>query len=238
MPRNPTNTLIITHLPGEIIQDPTPLLKDLAVDNSLLELISLPKFNRILIICESSQLAIHIRHMLKSSSNWNYLRITYSIRDNQMSITSNPHYLIQQDSKQYLELPLELGSRRFLISPPLSPPAEWDHWDKVEEGPSNKTFPTDELTNLLWERLGGFDSSQVRKYQDYSDNESLSSEDNDYTHHAKDNLVVDLNMKPEVLFEDIDNGVPAIVLDTVNNRGPHTLSAKLRPPKTSLPPLN
>ncbi|KAK7687376.1 hypothetical protein QCA50_009241 [Cerrena zonata] len=133
-----------------------------------------------------------------------------------MSITSNPHYLIQQDSKQYLELPLELGSRRFLISPPLSPPAEWDHWDKVEEGPSDKTFPTDELTNLLWERL----------------------EDNDYTHHSKDNLVVDLNMKPEVLFEDIDNGVPAIVLDTVNNRGPHTLSAKLRPPKTSLPPLN
>lgn len=250
-PRSPTNTLIITNVSNDILQNPTPLLEFLSYDLHLMELVSLPKFERILIMCESSQLSKQLRKNLKSSPDWNHLRITYSIKDNNLSIIQHPEYLTHQNSNQYLELPLEVGSKRFLISPPLSPHTEWDEYDKVEEGPNSKTvFSPQELSHLLWERLGGFDSSQVRKYQEQSDEEeeeetNQSDANYQYSNNSSSNKAksndqhFDISEKPEILFEDIDNGVPAIVLDSVNHRDDDTLStnqAKLNPPKTAMPP--
>lgn len=223
-PRKPTNTLILTQVDESLLQDPTPLLEFLSANDHLLELVALPKFQRILLICESTGVATKINDLLKSSK-WGF-RITYSIKDNHLTITDHPECLPQEDKIVYLELPSEVGSKRFLISPPLSPPAEWDHWDKVEDGPNNKAvYSPQELSHLLWERLGGFDSSDIRKY--HGDEEDVDEEE------------VVIMSESEVLFKDIDNGVPAIVLDTMNNRQkgrPANTLVKSAIPKTSMPP--
>lgn len=208
--RSPTNTLIVTNVDKSTLESPQALASFLASDHQVMELVALPKFQRILVICETVDLSTHVLHSLKLSDDWHHLKITYSIKNNAMSI---PQYDDIESHVDYLELPLEVGSKRFLISPPLSPPAEWDHWDKVEEGPNSKAvYSPQDLSHLLWERLGGFESDQVRKYE---------------TEETK-------QLKPEVLFEDIDNGVPAIVLDTVNNRG----TAPKQMPKTAMPPVD
>lgn len=245
-PRLPTNTLILTNVVPAVLADPSDLITFLAHDNDfIIELVSLPKFGRILIICESEIVAKQVFGLLRQSNTWSLLKISYSIRDNNFSIMEN-NYLNQEGKNtlqentiqglnfdrtapsQYLELPMEDGSRRFLISPPLSPPPEWDHWERVEEGPNKKSvFSPQELSHLLWERLGGLTSNTVRKYQD----EEIS-QDNEETNE------VDILNQPEILFQDIDNGVPAIILDTIDNSVKikrDTNSAPLV--KTAMPPI-
>lgn len=69
-------------------------------------------------------------------------------------------------------------------------PHDWDHWDKLEEGPNEKAiYSPEDLSSLLWERLGG---NMVRKYQDDSN-----------------------QVREEVLYN--EEGVPAIVLDKSEN---------------------
>lgn len=227
--RTPTNTLIVTNVSSDILQDPSPLVAFLSLNKYIIELVSLTKFDRILIVCEFAKVAEEVRQAFKQSKQWGHLQITYSIKDNRFSILSSPNSDLlptsDEDAKDYLELPLEDGSRRFLISPPLSPPSDWDHWGKVEEGPNAKSVSSpQDLSHLLWERLGGFQSSDVRKYQEEEDPEDQ-------------NEVMDINKQPEILFEDIDNGVPAIVLDTVNNKKRNNNGDSTRPiAKTAVPP--
>lgn len=69
-------------------------------------------------------------------------------------------------------------------------PHDWDHWDKLEEGPNEKAiYSPEDLSSLLWERLG---DNMVRKYQDDSN-----------------------QVREEVLYN--EEGVPAIVLDKSEN---------------------
>lgn len=224
--RDPTNTLILTNVSSQVLEDPSTLVDFLSTGNYTSELVALPKFGRILVICDTTQTSIDILHSLKQSTEWGHLGITYSVRDNHMNILGSDLDLFNGriDEKDYLELPLEDGSRRFLISPPLSPPAEWDHWDKVEEGPNTKAvYSPQDLSHLLWERLGGLQSSDVRKYQE------IEAEEAEYD-------IKDIDKEPEVLFEDIENGVPAIVLDTVNNKDKIRPSSSKPIVKTSIPP--
>lgn len=224
--RNPTNTLILTNVASGILDDPSPLVEFLSKNNYTIELVALPKFGRVLVICDITETSQEVLQTLKLSNEWSHLGITYSVKDNHWSILGSDADLFASkvDSKEYLELPLEGGSRRFLISPPLSPPAEWDHWDKVEEGPNAKSvYSPQDLSHLLWERLGGLQSSGVRKYQD-EDIEEFKYD------------IRDMKREPEVLFEDIDNGVPAIVLDTVNNKNKSNPVPKIPIAKTSIPP--
>ncbi|CAH6721409.1 calcipressin-like protein [[Candida] jaroonii] len=212
MPRSATNTLILTQLPEDLLQDPQLILNVLVEHNHLCELICLKKFGRILLICENHLVAQQVFKVLRNCQALKSIYITYSMQDNEF--TAN---LEVTEAMDYLELPSEDGSKRFLISPPLSPPPEWDHWDRVEEGPNKVAILNpDELSNILWERLGGVDSTQVRKFQQ-ADKER------------------DLKMEPQVLFEDVENDVPVIMLDQVD---PPDLIPKPNKPvyKTSLPP--
>lgn len=212
MVRLPTNTLIITQANDDLLRDPQPLLHFLAEHEKNCELISLNRFGRILLICEDLNIARDILNLLKTSKEFNHIKVTYSIQDNEVG----PKYEVQK-TVEYLELPSEDGSRRFLISPPLSPPAEWDHWDRAEEGPNKQAvYDPDELSHLLWERLGGVDSHEVRKYD------------------RKNEKKRDLKVEPQVLFEDITNGVPVIVLDRIVDEEPQP---KKHFDKTPLPPI-
>ncbi|KAK6464585.1 hypothetical protein DFJ63DRAFT_311886 [Scheffersomyces coipomensis] len=270
--RDPTNTLILTKIDQALLHDPQPLVTFLAQDNNfIIELISLPKFHRILILCEDSNIATKISQLLQDSPAWNTISISYSLRDNEISILNHksilpstlsqfngygPYHIDSANSMDYLELPSELGSRRFLISPPISPHADWNDYDKVEDPPNNKSiYSPGDLSNLLWERLGGFDSTMVRKYQhEDDDDEDIEGDDNNNkgsgigaTGVSQSNTVestthYDISKNPEILFDDNSGTVPVIILDSIKNSGPIDPSSQLfeptqRIPKTVMPPF-
>jgi hypothetical protein len=216
--RNPTDTLIVTGLPDQILDDPTPIVQFLALRKRAIELVALRRFSRILLICQSRDEASLTYADLTSwaATAGCPVRVSYSLKDNESHRSRAP---LAGPAVEYLELPLEHESRRFLISPPPSPPAEWDHWHKTEEGPNKRSvYSAQELSHLLWQRLGGVDD-HVHKY----------TEDDD----AHDPDVHDILQDSEVLFKDIYNGVPAIVLDGVGE--PDT--AQPRPiARTAIPP--
>lgn len=187
------------------------MLECIAKHNHIVELIALPRFQRLLVICENTRVSAQIAALLQQDFGFG---VSYSIRDVPLAVTAGPQYA--ENDKDYLELPLEDGSRRFLISPPLSPPAEWDHWDKVEEGPNQQAVHSpQELSHLLWERLGSTSSNQVRRLHGQS-------------------APVDLDIEPMLLFENIDNGVPAIILDSAENEQPKTQGITVA--RTPMPP--
>lgn len=220
MARTPTNTLILTKLSPELLRDPQTLVQLLVSRNFNVELVTLPKFERYLVICASPVVAMQVREHLAAELG-NKIQIGFSLKDNHLALLEDELWCIQGE-KDYLELPLQEGSRRFLILPPLSPHSEWEDFGREEEGPNTKAvYSPEDLSHLLWDRFGGFDSSKVRKF--YNDD----SEDEDET--------IDISDKPHILFEDIDNGVPAIVVDSVTNQVKR--SPKIPFLRTSMPPL-
>lgn len=137
MKRNPTNTLIVTNIPNLLYDDPQPLVKYLTLHQQhVMELTVLNNFKRFLIRCDSSTTASEIKQIIENSPDFNDFNITYSLKDNKIG-------------PQFLEIPKDLEMKRFLISPPGSPHAEWDNWDKVEEGPNEQN-----IHDYLWEKLG------------------------------------------------------------------------------------
>ncbi|KAI5962923.1 RCN1 [Candida pseudojiufengensis] len=223
MPRSPTNTLLLTNLSDEFLIDPHPLIDFISDLQYLVELIVLSKLSRIVIICETSTVAKILKEKITSWNN--SIKVSFTIRDNKFDLkkqeldkaTANFNNEIN-----YLELPHDLDSKRFLISPPMSPQSEWNDYNKTEEGPNEiAIYSPEELSNLLWERLGGFESELVRKFQ--NDEEPKINQDVKF---------INYKIEPELLFQDVDNGVPAIILDKIDDL--QDIDEKL--PKTSMPP--
>lgn len=234
-PRAPSNTLIVTNVDDHTLSHPEEFIGFLVQNHkNCIQLISLIKFGRIILVCEDKYVAINVKESLLESSEWSNLKISYSIRDNEyfnlLSGTEDDDGAIPMD---YLELPLEVGSKRFLISPPRSPPPDWDQWDKVEEGPNRKAiYSPEDVSHLLWQKLGGMDSSIVRKYQE----EQLEDDDSFYNQH-RDNEV-DIKTHREVLFEGLDDGIPAIIIDSDQSVPRKTKTPPASIPKTALPPMH
>lgn len=220
MTRTPTNSLIIHRLDPQLLTDPDYLARLIASRNFNLELVHLPKFQRYILVCASATVATEVKAFLSSELATKAV-VDYCIKDNPSLTLQNDLWCLQSDDLDYLELPLEDGTRRFLILPPLSPHTEWDDYHKTEEGPNKQSvYSPEELSHLLWDRLGGFDSSRVRRFQ-------LDDIDNEIDAEEK---CFDIS-NPQVLFENIDNDVPAIVVDSVKNQGP-----RMSMPKTAMPP--
>ncbi|CAI5760702.1 unnamed protein product [Candida verbasci] len=221
MARKATNTLILTNLQPELLYAPKALIQYIQNKNYLIQLIVLVKFSRILIISETPTISKEIfKHLQDSKFDFN---ISYSLKDNYFSFNSSDLDEIIGCEKEYLELPNDLESRRFLISPPLSPHSEWNDWNKLEDGPNEKSvYSPNELSHLLWERLGGFESDIVKKFHKLEDKNEEEEDDDDE---------VDISTEPELLFKDIENGVPAIILNPTNNK-----ESDQPMPRTTLPP--
>lgn len=220
MTRAPTNSLVIYRLDSHLLTDPGYLARLLASRNFNLELVHLPKFLRYILVCASSTVATEVKKYLESTLGTKAV-VDYCIKDNPSLTLQNDLWCLDSDRLDYLELPLEEGTRRFLILPPLSPHTEWDDYHKTEDGPNKQSvYSPEELSHLLWDRLGGFDSTRVRKFHlEDSDDEPEDGEQ-----------CLDIS-NPQVLFENIDKDVPAIVVDSVKNQGPRKIM-----PKTALPP--
>ncbi len=180
-----------------LLLEPQPVIQCLANNNFVVEPTALPKFQRILIICENTRVSSKIVPILSDHFQF---KITYSIKD---VVCRNCRTEYATMTRGLFE-PLESGSRRFLILP-LSPPAEWDHWDKVEEGPNQQAVYAPLMNPRIsygnaWEMQ---DSSQVRKFHGEPHQSTRS--------------------RTHVTFENIDNGVPAIILDLQRRARNHRL---------------
>ncbi|EEQ40521.1 Calcipressin family protein [Clavispora lusitaniae] len=227
MTRQATNSLIISKLSPELISSPGVLAHLLATRNFNVELVHLPKFRRYILVCTSSTIAKEIKEFLDKELAGSAL-VSFSIKDNPSTILNDESWCLQSDPIDYLELPSEDGTRRFLISPPLSPHSEWNDYHKSEEGPNTKSvYSPEELSHLLWDRLGGFDSGHVRKYHMENSEEDEPKEG----HGDNEDECFDINDGHDVLFRNIDNNVPAIVVDRVHNQG-----IQVPLPKTAMPP--
>ncbi|KAI5956702.1 RCN1 [Candida jiufengensis] len=234
MPRSPTNTLIITNLKDELLLNPHPLIDFISKSSYLVELIVLSKLSRIVIICESIEISESLKNkLLKWDSS---IKISFTIKDNKFDLKrSDLDKALQQEINteiNYLELPNDLDSKRFLISPPMSPQSEWNDWHKIEDGPNEKSiYSPEELSNLLWERLGGFESELVRKFQN-DDNNNNENQSIQPEKEIDDNKFINYKIEPELLFKDVENGVPAIILDKSDNSKINDTII----PKTFMPP--
>ncbi|CAK9440248.1 uncharacterized protein LODBEIA_P43480 [Lodderomyces beijingensis] len=225
--RSPTNSLILTNLDETAFEDPRRLIEQLP-DDYLIEVVCLPKLSRVVLICESSTAAKNIKAKFDNNLISHSVKTSFSIKDNKFQVSKRDLSTVSiRADKSYLELPDDLDSKRFLISPPMSPQSEWNHWDRREDDPNDRAiYSPEELSNLLWERLGN--TSMVRKYQEDADEVQDQDGDGD----AAKRPTINLEVEPELLFEGIDNDVPAIILDKADNQ---LLNEKL--PKTSMPPV-
>lgn len=215
MPRDPTNSLILTNLSQASLDSPNELVSLLSNENDLIELVILSKLSRIILICESASVAIRVKAVI--SQHMPHVNVSFSIKDNNFDINKAEldSATTGYQEKTYLELPHDLNLKRFLISPPMSPQGEWNDWGKMEEGPNQvDIYSPEELSNLLWQRLGN--TSMVEKVH----------------LEPKTGRTIDLEIEPELLFNGIDNGVPAIILDKADHE---LVEEKL--PKTSMPPV-
>ena len=232
MPRSPTNSLILTQLDQALELKPEEVAQLLSRRNYNVELVSLPRFGRIIVVCTSAVIAVSLRDYLIETLG-SRAHVSFSMRDNSLRLLDDNLWVLDGTDIDYLELPLEDGSRRFLILPPLSPQTEWNDFDKVEEGPNKKAvYSPGELSHLLWDRLGGFDSSHVRRYREDTTDDESDKETETVLYSEIKSPVFNISKEPEILFEDIENGAPAIVIDRVSNqnRAPGVL------PKTAIPP--
>ncbi|ANZ76374.1 BA75_04227T0 [Komagataella pastoris] len=142
----PTNTIILTGFePGKLQDDELivshlkNLVKKVTPPFETIKIIKLPKFQRVFLIFEEITSSIAAYDYL--TTELSSLTVGYSIRSNFIS------------TQEFLQLP-DQGTR-FVISPPSSPPPEWDHYDKVEGGPDMREIHSpDELRGLLFRKLG------------------------------------------------------------------------------------
>ncbi|KAI3407119.1 hypothetical protein KGF56_000107 [Candida oxycetoniae] len=214
--RRPTNSLILTNLEEKVLENPQELIDFLCEDEDyIVEFICLCKLSRIVLICETSSIAQSIKQKIGNDMRWRYIKVSFSMKDNAFDVSKQDLEVGRREDKNYLELPHDLDVKRFLISPPMSPRSGWDNWNKTEEGPNEKAiYSPEELSEILWERLGGEESKLVRRYNETS-RETINYE-----------------IERELLFEGIENGVPAIVLDSVGK-----CEVEENMPKTSMPPV-
>lgn len=262
--RSPTNTIVLTNVSEQVLRDPSELMSFIAVavPSTTLELVSLPLLSRIVLICRSKATSVQVKSLLDESAEWASIRTSFSVADsaitNDESVlseagalhandkgdnanddVSNPsEQTLSRNHSTYLELPLEEGSRRFLISPPVSPPAGWNYWDKVEEGPNTKAVHSPEqLSHLLWERLGGLDGVTACKYREETEGVQCNAgEIGEARPNPVPKEIVDISHGQEILFKDIHTNVPAIMLDPVDSETRDTsLHSTYKPTKCSIP---
>ncbi|KAG7191494.1 uncharacterized protein KQ657_003089 [Scheffersomyces spartinae] len=216
----PSNTIIVTNISDELIRDPQPLVDFLLLYPYTIKATSLFRFQRIILQCHSVEDAEKVFLLLLE--NFPQFTFTYSRIDN------------NHDEVDSLPLPDNSETRRFLISPPVSPPPEWDHWDKVEERPHSKPIHApEELEHLLWMKLGDQHEHKEHKQSDLSSPTQSSNS-------PSMRKIFDLDhghLKPHtrVLYE--GNGdLPMILLDSIEDTG---IDIKLKKPlvKTGMPPI-
>lgn len=130
-----TNTLIATSA-GNLAHNVEPLKQWLLKSGvGEMQLILLPSFRRVLVVTESRKAAQTLVH---NKSGLNGVNLRYTLTDTEGSVV-NP-------SEDIGRLKVPPSRRQFLVSPPTSPPPEFDY-SKCEEPPSSFSHKLSEQSN-------------------------------------------------------------------------------------------
>lgn len=107
------------------------LAKAQVLKDNPMQLVALPNFKRLIIVCPDVSLARKVMKERLNCKDLEGIRFNYSLANTSV-----------REKKQHLELPL--ARTLFLVSPPTSPPPEFDY-SKLEDGPNmhpgHTTFP-------------------------------------------------------------------------------------------------
>ncbi|GAV51253.1 hypothetical protein ZYGR_0AD04360 [Zygosaccharomyces rouxii] len=126
-----TNTLIATNNSGSLAHDVGPLRNWLLKSGiGEMQLIHLPSFKRVLVVTESKEAA---SQLMSKKGELGDIRLRYTLTDTEGALV-NP-----DEEMGRLQVPPH--KRTFLISPPTSPPPEFDY-SRCEE-PPDRVGPTD-----------------------------------------------------------------------------------------------
>lgn len=125
-----TNTLIATNNNGDLAHDLGPL-KSWLLESGVgeMQLIHLPSLKRVLVVTESREAA---SRLMSRKGNLTDIRLRYTLTDTEGALV-NP-------DEQTGRLQVPPHKRTFLISPPASPPPEFDY-SRCEE-PPDRAEPT------------------------------------------------------------------------------------------------
>ncbi|CCH45262.1 Calcipressin-like protein [Wickerhamomyces ciferrii] len=216
-----TNTLILTGISLENLEN-NQFIADLQQeivskisndDSDFVQFVVLKTFRRILIIFNNKVSSIDLYKHFKNSRN--DFKAGYSLHD-------YANFKIEDNS---LELPD--NSRMFLISPPASPPIDFDY-DREEEEP-NKTqiYTHEELKEIFEKNQKNLEDivHENMKTTKYSNNESNNQQ----------RSIMDFE-KEIVLNDSNDDTKPKIILNPINGENDHLIGKAIQSFRTSLPP--
>ncbi|CEP20538.1 RCN1 [Cyberlindnera jadinii] len=214
-----SNTLIITGVSAEQLNDDAfiarlhnVLVSALAQTESV-QFIVLKSFKRILLIFQSRESSSLLIDKLKELGRAEGFACGYALNDFSNNLGNN-----------YLELPSD--SRMFLISPPASPPVDFNY-DATEEEPNKLQIYTHEDIQELFLK----NNEELRKVleQEHDSTKYVSSAVDD----SKGKLIDQL--RREIVLNDSPGG-PKIVLEAINVEDDHLIGKAIQSFRTSLPP--
>lgn len=214
-----TNTLILAGIPLERLEDNqyiVPLQHEIIANipnTDLVQFIILKTFKRILIIFNNKQSSIKVYDHFKTTHD--DFTTGYSLHD----------YSSFDINDNYLELPD--NSRMFLISPPASPPIDFNY-DQVEEEPNRlQIYTHEELQEIMKDNNTDFENlvTENLKKTKYSNNETSSSK----------RSIMDF-AKEIILNDSNDDSKPKIILNPINGENDHLIGRAIQSFRTSLPP--
>jgi len=216
-----TNTLILAGIPEDKLDDDQYIneLQQEIIENipntDLVQFIILKTFKRILIIFNNKKSISKVFKFMKLKHD-DVFTIGYSLND----------YSSFDINDNYLELPD--NSRMFLISPPASPPIDFNY-DQVEEEPNKLQIYTHEELNEIFKKNNGEISNLI------SENLKKTQYSNSKTSELLEKSIIDF--KNEIILNDSNDDLkPKIILNPINGENDHLIGRAIQSFKTSLPP--
>jgi hypothetical protein len=208
-----SNTLILTGLTDEklnsnaFIHSLQQVLLTRQAPTQATQFIILKSFHRILIIFETHETSTQFRDIYRAIGLTEGFSCGFSLNDYSSHLNN------------YLELPS--NSRMFLISPPASPPVDFNY-DATEEDPNKLQIYTHEDIQEMLLR----NNDELKQLLEHNHSST------EYVPHHHESLK---DLGKEIVLSDSIKG-PKIVLNPINGEDDHLIGKAIRSFRTSLPP--
>lgn len=210
---NVTNTLILARLSADKLDDEAfirslqQVLLDSLVQTETTQFIILRKFRRIVLVFDTRETSSRLYPIFKKFAD--SFTVGYSLHD------------YNHDIDNYLQLPN--NSRMFLISPPASPPVDFDYDQEEEEPNKHQIYTHEEIQEMF-----------LKNNQELRD---LLEVNHTKTKYSNNQMKRIFDFEKEIVLNDSnDPNQPKIILNPVNGENDHLIGKAIRSFKTSLPP--
>lgn len=212
-----TNTLILAGIPLSQLEDNEYInsLQQEIIANipntDFVQFVILKTFKRIIIVFNNKTSGVKVHDYFKKTHS--DFKTGFSLHD----------YASFDINDNYLELPD--NSRMFLISPPASPPIDFNY-DQTEEEPNKLQIYTHEELNEIFKKNN----------EDLTDLVATNLKKTKYsTNNTQKRTIMDFT-KEIILNDSNDDTKPKIILNPINGENDHLIGKAIQSFRTSLPP--